>query len=380
MGLYVHLPFCRRKCAYCDFYSLTGSHTEPDAMARYVSALLCHAKAWRDRLFPRAADTLYLGGGTPSLLPPAELVRLVKGMRGLFALPSGAEITLEANPDSLEDRVLYAALESGVNRLSLGVQSFDDRHLSALGRLHTAGQARLAIKRARRAGFDNLSLDLMFGLPGQTARGLSRTLDEALSFSPGHLSCYLLKLEPGTPLYEKKHLLLLPDEQEQTAQYELICERLAKAGYVHYEISNFALEGRQSRHNLKYWQGAEYLGLGAGAHSLVQNRRFFYPQDMDAYQSAALAGQTLPEDAAPRSLRDAAEEHLLTGLRTRDGVGLAHPALTGLPGGAKALMPCAKRLADAGLANLEDGRLTLTERGFWLSNAVIVELFRAAGL
>ena len=378
--MYVHIPFCRRKCGYCDFYSLPVSGASPGLMPRYVSALLCHAAAWRRRCGRLAADTLYIGGGTPSLLPPVELSRLVDGLREAFNLPDCAEISLEANPDSLGDGVLCAARQSGVNRLSVGVQSFDDRLLRVLGRPHTASDARAAIKRARRAGFSNISLDLMFGLPGQTRDKLARSLDEAISFSPEHLSCYLLKLEPGTPLYEGQSTLLLPGEKEQTEQYELLCARLNAAGYEHYEISNFALEGMRSRHNLKYWRGADYLGLGAGAHSLMCGRRFSYQRDVGSYIALALAGTTVPDDAAARTPLDTAEELIITGLRTSDGVDLHEPALAALPNGPGALLPCAKRLSRAGLTSVRDGRIALTERGMWLSNAVIVELLTAAGL
>lgn len=379
--MYVHIPFCRRKCGYCDFYSLPVSGTDTGLMTQYVSALLCHAAAWRQICGTLSADTLYIGGGTPSLLPPAELSRLVDGLRETFNLPGCAEVSVEANPDSLGDDVLCAARQCGVNRLSIGVQSFDGRLLRTLGRPHTAADARAAIQRARRAGFTNISLDLMFGLPGQTRESLQRSLDEALSFSPEHLSCYLLKLEPGTPLYERQSALALPGEDEQTAQYELLCERLGNAGYEHYEISNFARGGMRSRHNLKYWRGADYLGLGAGAHSLMCGRRFAYPRDVGAYTALAHAGMTLPVGAEERTPHDIAEELIMTGLRTSDGICVREPAFAALPNGPDALLRCAKRLSDAGLVRVSGGgHISLTERGMWLSNAVIVELLTAAGL
>ncbi len=274
-GLYVHIPFCKTKCPYCDFYSVTDA----TLISAYLAALDAEARLYRDQ-FP-AFDSLFLGGGTPSWLGEAQLAALMKNLRRHFTFAPDSEITLEANPDDITADKLALFRDLGINRLSLGVQSFDEAELRFLGRRHTARQTEAAIDLIRAAGFTNLGLDLMYGLPGQTLDAWLKTLETALSFAPEHLSCYQLTLAAETPLRTPmarrvaRGELSLPDEETQREFFLLTANFLTARGYLHYEVANFARQGPQAgslchyccRHNLKYWTRTPYLGLGPAAHS-----------------------------------------------------------------------------------------------------------------
>ena len=258
LGLYLHIPYCFSKCRYCDFYSAPGQRGVP---TQYVDALLRELARFAPEA-PLHPDTIYFGGGTPSLLSPADAARLIAA-----AAPTpGAEITLEANPDSAGDwKELRKLRRAGFNRLSLGVQSTDDALLRRIGRVHTYEQVQQAVMAARKAKFTNLSLDLIYGLPGQTMEDWQRTLADAVALGPEHLSCYGLKLEEGTPLWQQRQTLTLPDDDAQADMYLYTVAALGEMGYEQYEISNFAKSGKESRHNLKYWRMEEYAGFaGAG--------------------------------------------------------------------------------------------------------------------
>ena len=266
LGLYVHIPFCTAKCRYCDFNSYAGQeHLIPG----YTQALLREADIWSAACAGWRADTLFFGGGTPSLMPLAEMERLLDGLRHHFQVAADAEITLEANPGTVDEAYLSRLWEMGVNRLSLGVQSFRDDELTFLGRIHSARGAREAYRAARSAGFENVGLDLIFGLPGQTVDRWLESLEEAIDLGPEHLSLYALTVEDGTPLGDDVALGRTPatDPDLQAELYSRAAERLEPAGYDHYEISNWARPGYQCRHNLTYWRNGFWLGLGAGAHS-----------------------------------------------------------------------------------------------------------------
>ena len=274
-GLYVHIPFCVRKCAYCDFYSVP---VQPDAAESYIDAVLAECEAYAGMAF----RTLFLGGGTPSLLVADNLTRLVGGLRRIFDLSQLDEATIEANPESVTAAMLEAALESGFGRVSIGVQSLADAELKAVGRIHTAKQAVVAIESASRAGFSNISADLIVGLPGQTWRSLRRSLATLLQLGVSHLSVYCLSLEHGTPLAQNPPDNL-PSDDEQADLFEEARTFLKDKGFVHYEISNFAIEGCQCLHNLNYWRGGEYLGLGPAAASHLNGKRFKNRADLKAY-------------------------------------------------------------------------------------------------
>ncbi len=353
-GLYVHVPFCQSKCPYCDFYSGTDLSLIP----AYLAALAAEARLYQDRF--SHFDSLFLGGGTPSLLASAQLATLMKTLRRQFHFASDCEITLEANPDDVSSDKMRLWQDLGVNRVSLGVQSFQERELRFLGRRHTARQTEQALDLIRAAGCANLGLDLIYGLPGQTAAAWIKTLDKALTFQPEHLSCYQLTVAPNTPLGRKvgRGRVTPLGEEAERAFFLLTSRWLTDRGYRHYEISNFAREERfLCRHNLKYWQHVPYLGLGPGAHSLAGNRRWWNHRSLVEYGAALDAGAPPvagDETLTPEQLR---LETLYLGFRTREGVELA--ALRAPPGWEKAL----QELEDSGLVRVQEGRARATLEG-----------------
>jgi len=382
--LYVHTPFCRAKCSYCAFFSVPVGPGGPDRgmLSGYVSALAMEmrqqAGTWAPSLNSGPAPSLFFGGGTPSLLGPQGLARVLSLLREHFLLAPDAEITMEANPDSADFELLRTARALGVNRLSLGVQSLDDTALSALGRIHDARQALRAYNDAREAGFDNIGLDLIFGLPGQTPEDWLKTLRQAVDLEPEHLSCYGLTIEPGTPLAAAaRTLATLPGEDAQAEMFLRGAELLEASGYGQYEISNFARPGRQCRHNLACWQGRDVLGFGPAAVSTMtlpdnaQALRWANPAGMDAWEAlvrADTAGQANRE-ALPPEVR--AREALMLSLRTTDGLNLAaHKARTGLDllGIHADLL---EQLMRSELVELTPERLRLTRAGMLLSNSII---------
>ena len=271
-GLYVHIPFCRAKCAYCDFNSYAGME---HLFAAYTRALLLEAGIAAS-LTSASAETLYVGGGTPTVLPAESLVQVITVCRGLFRLEPGAEVTVEANPGTVDEGYLRELVRAGVNRLSLGVQSFHDDELALLGRIHRAEEATQAVALARKAGFENVNVDLIYGIPGQSLARWRASLERALAMEPEHISLYCLTLEEGTPLFERiaRGELPRPDDDLAADMYLLAEELLAGEGFRHYEISNWARPGFECRHNIRYWLNLPYIGLGAGAHSYHRGRRY----------------------------------------------------------------------------------------------------------
>jgi putative oxygen-independent coproporphyrinogen III oxidase len=319
-GLYVHVPFCRGKCPYCDFYSVT----DLGLIDAWLKAAAAEIQFYRDEF--AVCDSLYLGGGTPSLLAEDRLGHLLEALRGEIKFTPDAEVTLEANPDDLTPARLRFYRELGINRLSLGVQSFEEAELRLLGRRHTARQAKEAVAMARHAGFANLNLDLMYALPGQTLPGWERTLQAALACRPEHLSCYQLTLEPGTALgreYGQAGKTLFNEEAEREF-FLFTSAYLEGEEYLHYEVSNLARrESHICRHNLKYWRRQRYLGLGPGAHSFDGLRRWWNHRSLNDY-CGHLARGLLPVRGEETLTADQARlESLLLGFRTREGVPLA---------------------------------------------------------
>ncbi len=318
-GLYVHIPFCRSKCPYCGFFSTVATTHLPD----FLVALRREMDFYREDF--RHFDTLYIGGGTPSLLTAEDPSSLLEAVTTCFTLLPEAEITLEANPADLDRPYLHALQRLGINRLNIGIQSFDDNILRFLGRRHDRRQAVLAIEAAREAGFENLGLDLIYGVPGQECGPWIEDLRQALSFRPAHLSCYQLTMEPHTPL-QMGHLkgdFALPDEDRLSDFFFRTSGALQEAGYLHYEVSNFAgNENLLSRHNQKYWRHAPYLGLGPSAHSFLGNKRWWNHRDVAAYGESvahALPPREAEEVLTPDQLR---LEAWLLGLRTMRGIDL----------------------------------------------------------
>ena len=332
-GLYLHIPFCHSKCSYCDFYSLTGDEAR---IAEYVALLT-------DELEQKAAswqgpfDSVFFGGGTPSRLTAAQVAQLLDTVRTRFGLSDNAEVTLEANPGTVTDASLNGYRAAGINRLSFGIQTFSDPQLKALGRAHSATQANAAFRAARRAGFENLSCDLIFALPDQGRAELDHDLDALLELAPEHLSAYGLTLEEDTPLFQQhQHRALpLPGDEEYAELYLQLDRRLVAAGYRHYEISNYARPGYECRHNQEVWRRRPYLGVGAGAHSFLATgwgERRCVPPDLEQYRTACETGHDPSQRLETFDRQAAMSEAVYLALRTAEGVvDSAFLTLFGLP-------------------------------------------------
>lgn len=362
IGIYIHVPFCASKCPYCDFYSLTG-YSEGDK-DDYVQAVL----RAMDRYEGESADTLYFGGGTPSLLGGVRLATLIESVRAQFSLADDAEITMEANPgDGLYDTVAAFAAAGG-NRVSLGMQAADDIHLRALGRRHTAAQTEAATHAIRRAGIDNLSLDLMLGTPGQTTDSVITAVKRCKDWGASHVSAYLLKLEPKTPYAAAPPAL--PDEDETVALYHTTAKALEQTGFFQYEISNFAAPHRQSRHNLKYWNLDEYIGFGPAAHSFWRGKRFYYPRSLKAFLEGA---PPIAEECGSSIEENSLSEYAMLRLRLTEGLteqGTAAKFGCSIP---REWRKRAMALPSSLILTDEDG-IRLTRDGFLVSDALIARI------
>ena len=375
-SLYIHFPFCLKKCLYCDFNSFAGSPVTPE---EYTALVLAEMDLRRPHLpGPVTAASLYFGGGTPSLLEPGQVARLVEAAVRLYGLSGEAEVTIEANPGTVTGAALAGYRRAGVNRLSLGVQSFSDQMLDLLGRVHTVRQALDSFAAARAAGFANVSIDLMHSLPGQTPDAWLSELARAVLLKPEHISAYALSVEAGTPfaLLADQGRLVLPPEEDQVTMFRETSQVLREGGYEHYEISSFALAGFRSRHNGVYWQRGNYLGFGAGAHSFLRTpdfgRRWRNKPAPEEY-GKLLAGRILPEEEISiLTRREAMSEFLFLGLRMRDGIELARfreefgsPVEETYPGELD-------ELAGGELVEVRDGMLRITEKGLLLANQVLM--------
>ena len=353
----MHIPFCEKRCAYCDFYSAFVSE---EMLDKYLVALKREIIKWGGSV-DRPIDTIYIGGGTPSVL--GERIKpLIECVRDNFSVLENSEITVEANPDTATDEFLLAAKEAGVNRISIGAQSGSDEMLKFLGRSHSCNDTVKAVERARRAGFSNISLDLMIGVPDSNLGTLERDIDFILSLSPSHISAYILKVEPDTAFGKSAGALGLPDDDAIAEQYLYMCDKLRTQGFSHYEISNFARTGLEGRHNMKYWLDMEYIGIGPAAHSFFGDRRFYYPRDLHKFikESDVVCDGTGGDNA----------ERLMLGLRLEKGIDLTD-IYGQIP---NEIIVRARQLEKAGLINYSDGHISLTDKGMLLSNSVILEL------
>lgn len=372
LGIYIHVPFCKSKCIYCDFYSLAEKkHMKFES---YVRAVCTHIQEAGAQAPNYLVDTIYFGGGTPSFLGADAMATILNAVRKSFKVADDAEITFEANPDSVTDRLLWRLRAEGFNRVSLGIQCDNDEILKILGRPHTYSQAEKVIRKIRRFGFKNLSVDLMYGLPGQRRVDWERTLEHVLKHRPEHVSCYGLKVEEGTPLANMQDSYNLPDDDTQADMYLAACEILRKHGYRQYEISNFCKKGLVSRHNLKYWTGGEYLGFGPDASSDFGGRRFAIVRDLKAYVEGIRTGGTVLRELQDVAPRERAGEYLMMRLRTANGIDPKHYEK-------KLLLPFAPLEAELlkcqknNLAEkTRDGRWRLTPEGFLVSNSIISDL------
>jgi len=372
LGIYLHVPFCRSKCQYCDFYSLTTK--DDKLMDSYLDAMCAHIKEAGNLAPDYRVDTIYFGGGTPSFFGADGMATLLTAVRRYFDVAGDAEITFEANPDSISDKLLRRLRSEGFNRVSLGIQTDDDAILQKIGRPHNYAQAVTAFERIRRAGYRNVSVDLMYGLPGQTLEGWEKTLRHVLTLNPEHISCYGLKVEERTPLYAYKDLCHIPDDDTQADMYLTAVEILRTKGYRQYEISNFAKKGLISNHNMKYWTGCEYLGFGPDASSDFGGKRFTIVRDLLAYLDGIKGGGQVLSEIQEIPYRERAGEYLMTRLRTTAGISAQdYEKRFLLPFGP--LDDALERFASHNLAvRSGEDSWHLTPEGFLVSNSIISDL------
>jgi oxygen-independent coproporphyrinogen-3 oxidase len=377
-GLYVHIPYCRRRCSYCDFTIRVGQ-VEEEA-PRYVKALLEEARGWRAQLhIAEGPSSIYFGGGTPSLLPAPLLVELLEGLWQIFGRRPEVEVTVEANPDALGESALHAWRAAGVNRLSLGVQSFDGAVLRAMRRSHDVDTVLRVVSQARQAGFENLNLDLIYGWPGQDLAGWQATVEAAIWLKPTHLSCYQLQIEPYTPLgrWVAAGQVVSSDDELVAAMSDWAERRLFDAGFMRYEISNYARPGWECRHNLLYWRLEPYLGLGVGAHSFWQGRRWWNLASVPAYLRRLEAGETVREGLEELDSVEAMRQFLWLGLRELRGVKRRDFQARFGRDWREAFPSSLRQLVDWGLVEEDAEGLRLTARGRDLANVVARQLVDA---
>ena len=368
-GIYVHIPFCARRCIYCGFFSTVRE----DEAARYVSALRAELRLRRDYLCGAPITTVYFGGGTPSRLSPQQIGQILDCIRKTFGLDQLTELTIECNPDDITPAYVDALRALGVSRISMGVQTFSDDLLRFLGRRHSAAQAIKAVDVCHRSGIENVSIDLMFGLPGQTSDIQMHDLETATSLNVQHISSYCLSYEEGSPLdrLRRQNRVIPVDDDTCAAMYDRMCSHLRSAGFEHYEISNFCRPGYHSRHNSSYWDGTPYLGVGAGAHSYNGSSRQWNPSDLDVYLNGMEQG-TPQFDVENLSVTDLYNERLMLRLRTSAGLDLS----TLSPHDRTSILRSAQTLIKSNSLKLENNRLRIPESKFFISDSIISSLFK----
>ncbi|MBR6568501.1 MAG: radical SAM family heme chaperone HemW [Clostridia bacterium] len=360
-GIYIHIPFCKTKCPYCDFYSFKGEENQKDS---YLEAVLLCLEGYSDRKLK--VDTVYFGGGTPSVFGGERIERIISYIREGFDLQDNAEITVECNPSSTDEAFVRQVKKAGVNRASMGMQSAVDRERKSLGRPSGKEDIKRAVSLFKKEGIDNISLDLMLGVPYQNMESLDESIDFVLSLGVKHISAYMLKIEKGTPFERDEKKLPIPDEDTVADMYLHVSQRLGREGFVHYEISNFALEGFHSRHNTKYWQCEDYIGIGPSAHSCYKGKRFYYTRSFDDF----ISGKEPVYDGEGAG----EEEYIMLALRLKEG--LDGEKFRERYGRAldKSIFKKAERYEKRGLLKIEGERIYLTAEGFLLSNSIISDL------
>ncbi len=371
LGIYIHIPFCASKCGYCDFHSLAGH----DAwMAEYHDALLLHIRESAERMEPYYIDSVYFGGGTPSYYGAKRICEIFNTLKLTGQVLKRAEVTVEMNPDSVTEKDLRMMRKEGINRVSIGVQSANDDLLKLIGRRHTFRQAEQAVAAARAAGFQNISLDLIYGLPTQTKKDWADTLGRVMALRPEHISCYGLKLEEGTPMYESyRNSALLPTDDEQADMYLYAVETLQQYGYQQYEISNFSFPGKESRHNLKYWNAENYMGFGSGAHSYVNDVRYSYIRDVQAYIDGINEETPILDEYEYIDHFEHATEYIMLGMRRSKGISQAEYQAV-YSGDFAPIAAKLQEFVQKGWVVQEGDRWHFTPSGFLLSNLLIEAL------
>ena len=373
LGLYLHFPFCISKCPYCDFNSYQLK--EDNQISSYISALYQEITAYSQKLKKNNIKTIYLGGGTPTILSGVQIYNILGFCKDKFNIDKNAEITIEANPGSLDGEKLKLLIESGINRLSLGAQSFNNLFLKKLGRIHNTQDIIDSYYLAREKGFNNINIDIMFALPDQTTKDLQTTLEKAISLKPDHLSLYNLTIKPGTEYYKKykRGKLKLPTEDEEFDMYNWAINFLKENNFEHYEISNFARPYKRSMHNLIYWQNKPYLGIGAGAYSFIKGYRYMNYENPARYIKEIMSGKLPVDNGEKLSLRKRMIETIILGLRTKDGVGYKKFKTRFGANLNDIFSKQVDKLVNLGLLQKDNYRIKLIKRGIFLANTVFRE-------
>ncbi|MEA5152111.1 MAG: radical SAM family heme chaperone HemW [Oscillospiraceae bacterium] len=368
LGIYIHIPFCASKCSYCDFYSLAGcDHLMPE----YQQALIAHLEESAQAIRNYEVDTVYFGGGTPSFYGADKLVEILNILKLNGNLRLDAEVTVECNPDSISPTAMKLLRQEGVTRLSIGVQASDNNLLKLIGRRHNFQQAKKSVMDARLAGFDNVSVDLMYGLPSQTKRDWADTLAKIVELHPEHISCYGLKLEEGTPMYRDYNgSPILPDDDEQADMYSYAAEMLERYGYRQYEISNFSAPGFESRHNLKYWNLDDYMGFGPGAHSCVGTLRYSFVRDLRQYIAGIGRDVSIIDEYENIDPLERAVEYIMLGMRTSRGISERDYRVR-CQCDWRPIVRALRAFAEKGWAEETNGRWHFTVPGYLISNTLI---------
>lgn len=371
-GLYIHIPFCVSKCSYCDFYSLPcGKNGREQEKSIYVAALCRQISVWGEMYGHPEIQSVYIGGGTPTILSSGQFTAISESLKNTFKLTPNTEFTVEANPKTFGREKLAALKKSGVNRLSIGMQSANDNELRLLSRIHTFKELEGSFSAARESGIDNINLDIMYGIPSQTVESFRKTLNTVIALSPEHVSVYGLQLEYGTRLYQNRGLYSFPGEDAETEMNALAQDMLESAGYRRYEISNYAVPGRECRHNLLYWNALEYLGIGAGACSFKDRRRFRIRDDIMAYcKCSDFSDVTETEEII--SDEDAAKEYIMLQLRLCRGLEIKK--LHDLTPDAEKYLTRARKYLSSGFVEENGGFIKFTPKGFNVSNTLLSEI------
>jgi len=367
LGLYIHIPFCKSKCNYCDFCSVGGA--DEALKVRYINSLRRQISEWADKCRGYEVDTVYIGGGTPTFLAPETLASLIELCADKYSLAASPEISCECNPATTTAEGLRTLRVGGINRLSIGLQSANNNELRALGRVHSYRDFAKTFEGARRAGFDNISADLMYGIPDQTLESFENTLDELISLSPEHISAYCLKVEENTPFGRLGDALVLPDEDTATEMYLMATRRLASSGYEKYEISNFAKAGRESRHNMRYWLGCDYLGFGSAAHSYFGGERFSYAPNIVSYSRGVFD----ITDREKIGVDEKMTEYVMLRLRLSVGISLSDFEKRFGKGLFEAY-PTLGSYENSGHIVIKDGGCHFTDEGFLVSNYILSDI------
>ncbi|MGA1977009.1 MAG: radical SAM family heme chaperone HemW [Bacteroidales bacterium] len=369
-GIYIHIPFCKKLCNYCDFYHVIAKKDN----APVIEALLREASLRRDYLGSEQVNTIYFGGGTPSVLSVKEIESIYSALKAGFNISEESEITIELNPDDITPEYMSGLKRTGINRISIGVQSWRDKDLKLLNRRHTGIQAEKAINDALHAGFVNVTIDLIYGIPEMNSEEWAKNLDKAFSFDIKHLSAYHLTIEPGTVFgkMKDKNLLTETDEEESISQFNILVEKAEKAGFMHYEISNFGRPGYFSQHNSNYWKQVPYLGLGPSAHSFNRYSRQWNVRNLHQYMKSAGKGKLLSE-REELSLKTRFNEYIMTSLRTMWGIDLNYMEMTFEKEGYDYVINTSGKFIKYGLMKQEKNALILTNQGMMISDNIISE-------